>query len=234
MDDVNSRPARFWNANATIAAIGVLPAIFTAYVGYNQGTKSTPQEITQTELDKKTFNLEDDLDAKFSRLDYPNYGISLSIPSSWQVEDGPALMAGGEFSVIKRYDEGKASIGLNFRLRPIQNNYIDHPEAQLRNQLAVYKKTYKSVSLDKTNISGIPANIFKFIAPAGGKSMDVRTYWVKLTPNAFLHITSAQYTDARDKDEFWEESDRIISSLVIATESWNDRYQTYRKVRAKL
>jgi hypothetical protein len=55
--------------------------------------------------------------------------------------------------------------------------------------------------------------------------MDVRMYWIRVVPEVQLQIFAAEYTDAGDKDQFWREADQVVSSIVIAFDTWQTRYK---------
>lgn len=57
--------------------------------------------------------------------------------------------------------------------------------------------------------------------------MLVRLYWIRLVPDVQFQIQCAQYTDAADSKKFWMEVDQVISSIVIAFDSWQSRYKKY-------
>jgi hypothetical protein len=57
--------------------------------------------------------------------------------------------------------------------------------------------------------------------------MLVKLYWIRLVPDVQLQILCAQYTDAEDFDQFWRETDQVMSSIVIAFDSWQARYKKH-------
>jgi hypothetical protein len=85
-----------------------------------QGQKATDQNKARSELVSKRLSFARSVNPNFKELIYPNYGMSLLAPLAWTTEDGPARLAGGEFNLISRYEDTRAAIGINFRLRPVQ------------------------------------------------------------------------------------------------------------------
>lgn len=113
-----------------IALIGIVPASLTAILGYLQGRKHNENTGIKDELRKKKITHNIVPNPNYKELVYENYAMSLMTPRSWSVEDGPAKLAGGEFNLVSRYEETKGAIGINFRLRPIQANYVNDIESQ--------------------------------------------------------------------------------------------------------
>jgi hypothetical protein len=212
------------NQRVALAAIGIVPACLTAVLGYLQGTKSSDTVFAQSELSAKKIVLSRKPNPNFQELTYANYGVSLAVPTGWTVEDGPARLAGGEFNLIHRYEADKSAIGMNFRLRPVQPNYINDMASQVTNQRDAYIAVAKDVSVSDVSISGQAGKMFRFVQASGRRSMQVRVYWLRLVPTVQLVVLCAQYTDAADRDEFWRDVDYVVSSMVIATDSWQRRY----------
>lgn len=117
-----------------VALIGIIPACLAAVLGYMKGSANTDSNRARTELAQKRLKFAQSENPNFKDLEYPNYGISLRAPRSWTVEDGPARLAGGEFNLVSRYEDTRGAIGINFRLRPVQPNYVNDLAAQIENQ----------------------------------------------------------------------------------------------------
>lgn len=210
-----------------IAIIGIIPASLGAVLGYFQGISHTEYNQAKYELDNKSLQIKNDQNPNFRRLSYPNYGISLNVPVAWIIEDAPAILAGGEFNLISRFEASKAAIGMNFRLRPVQRNYIADIQSQIKNQMEVYKKIDENAAVSDVSISALQGKMFAYKQKTGERLMDIKVYFIRLVPNVQMQITAAQYDDAGDKDQFWREADGVISSIVIATDSWQESYKNH-------
>ena len=44
---------------------------------------------------------------------------------SWTLRTAPLGLVSEEFNLIQRSEDTKAAVGMNFRLRPVQPNYIN-------------------------------------------------------------------------------------------------------------
>jgi hypothetical protein len=211
------------NKRIILALIAIIPACLTAVLGYLQGANTTDSAKAERELRRKAIMLNRSANPNFRALTYPNYGLSLSIPVSWTLEDGPARLAGGEFNVVQRYEETKGAVGINFRLRPVQPNYISDAATQVQNQKDTFEKTFGSVVIKDCSISGAVGKVFEYEAPTGKRKMRVKLYWIRVVPEVQLQIQCAQYTDAADAEDFWKNADQVLSSIVIAFDSWQAR-----------
>lgn len=202
---------------------GIATAVITALLGHRQGIRSTPARRAASELREKSIELSHGANPNFKELIYPNYGLSLRVPVSWTIEDAPARLASGEFNLIHRYEATKGAIGINFRLRPVQPNYINDIDTQVQNQLDVLRKTDADATVSDKAISGSASKCFAYKIPTARRTMAVRMYWLRLVPTVQLQIQCAHYTDASDAEEFWRNVDNIIDSIVIAFDSWQSR-----------
>lgn len=222
--------SRSMNQKITLALIAIIPACLTAIAGYTQGQKATDLQETKSELSSKSISFKRSQNPNYKELIYPNYGISLSAPISWTTEDSPARLAGGEFNLISRYEGTKAAIGMNFRLRPVQPNYINDIKSQVDNHLVTLQKNYLGANVADTTISGLTGKVFTYEMPTGERKMLIHQYWIRLVPDVQLQIHCAQYTDAPDVVEFWKDVDQVVSSIVIAFDSWQGRYKKDKNV----
>ncbi|HWK95106.1 MAG TPA: hypothetical protein VNR39_06765 [Pseudolabrys sp.] len=208
-----------------VALITIIPACLTAVLGYLGGASSTDASKARSELAEKRLSYGQSQNPNFKELQYSNYGISLQAPRSWTVEDGPARLAGGEFSLVSRYEDTLGAIGMNFRLRPVQPNYVNNLAAQIENQLTTFKANFGTASASDVTISGLPAKVFEYEVPTGKRKMAARQYWLRVVPDVQLQILSANYTDAADRQQFWKDVEQIISSIIVATDVWALRYK---------
>lgn len=208
-----------------IALIAIIPACLTAILGYMQGYKSTDFQMAKSELTEKRVSFQRSSNPNFKELIYPNYGISLMAPVSWTAEDSPAVLAGGEFNLISRYEDTRGAVGMNFRLRPVQPNYINNISAQIENQRLTFERNFPGTTVEDITLSGLAGKLFIYTVKTGKREMKVRLYWIRLIPDVQLQIQVAQYSDAADYEEFWKQVDQILSSIVIAFDSWQARYK---------
>lgn len=208
-----------------LALIAIIPACLTAILGYVQGLHSTDQHGAESELKNKRISFSYSKNPNYKELIYPNYGMSLLAPVSWTAEDSPARLAGGEFNLISRYEDTRGAVGMNFRLRPVQPNYVNNIVDQIENQRETLEKSFPGTKVADTTISGLAGKLFIYEVPTGKRKMLVRLYWIRVIPDVQLQIQCAQYTDAADVEEFWKHVDQIISSIVLAFDSWQTRYK---------
>lgn len=213
------------NQKVLIALIAIVPATLTAVLGFFQGTRATDANEARTELASKRIAFAHSRNPNFKELVYPNYGMSLTAPVSWTAEDSPARLAGGEFNLIARYEDTRGAIGMNFRLRPVQPNYVNNLATQIENQRITFEKNYPGSTVTDYAISGLAGKLFTYEVPTGKRKMLVRLYWIRVAPDIQLQIQCAQYTDAADATEFWRDVDQVMSSIVIAFDSWQARYK---------
>src|SRR5262249_6979573 len=151
----------------------------------------------------------------YVRYVYPNLGLGLQTPAQWTVEDFAATFAGGEFDIVKRYEDTKGIVGMKFRYRSVQKNYINDINAEIKNHRDVLEKIDPNVKIEDTTINGKPAKLWRYNQPTGKRIGDIRWYWLRLIPEVKLEIICFVYQDSKDHDEFWQEVDNIINSLVI-------------------
>ena len=213
------------NQRVLLALIAIIPACLTAALGYLQGTRSTDENVAKTELQSKRISFSFSKNPNFKELVYPNYGMSLLAPVSWTAEDSPARLAGGEFNLVSRYEDTRGAVGMNFRLRPVQPNYVNNIAAQIENQRETFERNYPGTKVEDITISGLAGKLFTYEIPTGKRKMLVRLYWIRVVPDVQLQVQCAQYTDAADFAEFWRDADQVMSSIVIAFDSWQARFK---------
>lgn len=213
------------NQKIVLALIAIIPACLTAVLGYLQGSKSADVYEAKSELASKRISFSNSKNPNFKELIYLNYGMSLIAPVSWTAEDSPARLAGGEFNLVSRYEDTRGAVGMNFRLRPVQPNYINNIAAQIENQREAFEKSFPETKVEDITISGLAGKLFTYEVPTGKRKMLVRLYWIRVVPDVQLQIQCAQYTDAADFIEFWRDVDRVMSSIVLAFDTWQARYK---------
>ena len=205
---------------AVIAAlIGIVPAGISGIVSGIVSSKNSVAELKK-ELDPITQTRDRIIKQLpnrpgYVRYVYPNLGLGLQTPAQWTVEDYAATFAGGEFDIVKRYEDTKGIVGMKFRYRSVQKNYINDINAELENQRDVWKKIDPNLTLGDTTINGKPAKLWHYNQSTGERTGDIRWYWLRLIPEVKLEIVCFIYTDSKDRDEFWREVDEIMKSLVI-------------------
>jgi hypothetical protein len=218
------------NQKVLLSLIAIIPACLTAVFGYLQGSRSTDENKAKTELQSKRISFAHSKNPNYKELVYPNYGMSLLAPVSWAAEDSPARLAGGEFNLISRYEDTRGAVGMNFRLRPVQPNYVNNIAAQIENQRETFERNYPGTKVEDITISGLAGKLFIYEIPTGKRKMLVRLYWIRVVPDVQLQIQCAQYTDAADSVEFWRDTDQIMNSIVIAFDSWQARFKNERGI----
>ena len=160
--------------------------------------------------------------AGYTKHVYPNLGIGLRAPAQWTTEDAAAKFAGGELDLVKRYEDTKGIIGIKFRYRSVQKNYINDIQAEIENQRDVWEKIDPDVVVEDTTIGGRPAKMWKYNQSTGERTGDIRWYWLRLIPQIKLEVICFIYTDSPDREEFWDQVGEIMASLVI-DESYIDQ-----------
>jgi len=213
-----------------LALIAIIPATLSAVLAYVQGTRATDVHEARTELNNKRISFAHSKNPSFKELVYPNYGMSLVAPVSWTAEDSPARLAGGEFNLVSRYEDTRGAIGMNFRLRPVQPNYVNNIAAQIENQRITIERNFGGVKVQDITISGLAGKLFVYEVPTGKRKMLVKDHWIRVVPDVQLQIFSAQYTDAADVDEFWRQVDYVMSSIVLAFDTWQARYKKDKNI----
>lgn len=205
---------------AVLAAIvAIVPAgisgVVSGVVSYRSSVAALKQELDPISQAQKRISAQLPGSTGYTKHVYPNLGLGLLAPSSWTTEDFAARFAGGEFDLVKRYEDTKGIVGIKFRYRGIQKNYINDINAELNNQKEVWIKIDPKLSLEDTAINGKPAKVWKYTQSTGKRHGDIRWYWVRLIPEVKLEIICFVYTDSHDREEFWREVDDVIASLVI-------------------
>lgn len=206
-------------ASLLAAAIAIVPAgisgVVSGVVSYKSSVAALKQELDPLSQAQKRIIAQLPDRVGYSKHVYPNLGIGMSVPSSWTTEDYAARFAGGEFDLVKRYEDTKGIVGIKFRYRGIQKNYINDINAEINNQKEVWVKIDPKIALEDTTINGKPAKLWKYTQSTGKRFGDIRWYWVRLIPEVKLEIICFVYKDSHDNEEFWREVDGIIGSLVI-------------------
>lgn len=201
------------------ALIAIVPSavtgVISGVVSYKSSVAAIKEELDPSALAKSRIIAQLPNRSGFARYVYPNLGLGLQTPAQWTTEDFAAKFAGGEFDVVKRYEDTKGIVGMKFRYRSVQKNYINDINAEINNQKHVWEKIDPKLSIEDTTINGKPAKVWKFHQRTGKRIGDIRWYWVRLIPEVKLEIICFIYTDSHDREEFWDEVDDIINSLVI-------------------
>ena len=141
------------------------------------------------------------------------------VPAAWTVEDNAARFAGGEFDLVKRYEETKGIVGIKFRYKGVQKNYINDANAEANNQRAVWEKIDPETSDIDATINGKLGKLWKYKQKTGKRVGEISWYWIRVIPEVKLEIICFIYTDSSDREEFLYETKSIIDSLVIDDES---------------
>ena len=216
--DGSSRKGRRWwqsltapQATLIAALLGAVPAVISGVVAYQAATstKRVPGGVESS--------IRETLPSKvgFSPRVYPRIGLGFIAPDGWVVDDAAVRLGGGEIDVVKRYEVTKAAVGVKFRIRSVQPNYVEHHETEVQNELDPLLKVDPDASAQEVMLGGRPATQIRYKKPTGNLVGDVRYYWIRLDPRVKLEILCFVYTTSEDRDEFWKEVDVILSSVVV-------------------
>ena len=224
MSNANNKRQRWRNltdAQATIiaAAIAILPAVVTGLVtGYVTCTGSVAKIKEEIGLDDRVRQrIVSSLptQAGLRKSAYSDFGFGFSSPSGWTVEDYATRFGVADIDVVQRYTDQKGAIGVEFKFIPVQPNYVNDFEAEVRNQSDVWQRIDPNLAVSDTTIAGIPAKRFEFKQATGKRMGDVQFHWVRLVPEVKLQILCFTYTDEPDRDAYWQEARRIVDSVII-------------------
>jgi hypothetical protein len=149
---------------------------------------------------------------------YPRFGFGFLAPRSWQIEDSAAAYNVPDIDIVQRYTEEKAAIGVEFRLIPVQPNYINDVEAEIENQADVLRAIDSELRVADTTVSGVPAKSFRYRQRTGQRIGDINRIWLRLVPEVKLQVLSFTYADEPDRVDFADEVRRITESIVIDQE----------------
>jgi hypothetical protein len=201
------------SAHATLLAalIGAIPATLTGLIAYRAALPASGRTFKSA--------LEGRLSPKagFSARVYPRLGLAFMAPDSWIVDDAAVPLGGGEIDVVKRYETSKAAVGIKFRIRSVQGNYVSHHDAEIQNELDPLLKVDPGASAAEVLIGGRQAaTMIQYKKPTGLLFGDVRYWWIRLDPRVKLEIYGFIYTSSPDRVEFWSEVDDILSTLVVS------------------
>ncbi len=108
----------------------------------------------------------------YKKCIYPNIAIGFLIPDSWMQEDQVARFGGSEFELVKRYEDSKSAVGIQFRLRSVQKNYINDPETEVKNQLDLMSKIDSNVVVKDITVFDRPGKEF-ILRQSTGKRMGI-------------------------------------------------------------
>lgn len=156
---------------------------------------------------------------------YSQFGFGFLAPSSWQVEDQATPYGVPDIDIIQRYTDQKAAIGVELRLIPVQPNYINDFNAEVRNQADVFRNIDSGLEVIDTTIAGIPAKSFRYEQRTGKRIGEIERTWLRLAPEVKLQVLSFTYTDEPDRIVFLDEVRRIKDSIVVD----QDRLSAIRK-----
>jgi hypothetical protein len=147
---------------------------------------------------------------------YPLLGLGLRVPSIWVIEDAATRFGGGDVSLIKRYEETKAAVGVKLCLRSVQRNYITDRAAEEANQMDVLRPMDATPpETSRFNVGTREGTVFHYYQSTGKRRGEIKMFWVRLIPEVKLEIVAMIYADSGDRDEFWKEVDEIVQSLVL-------------------
>lgn len=198
----------------TVTASGVT-GLVSGFVSYKNSVAAIQEKLNPVAQTRNRIVAQIPAKQGYTRHVYPNLGLGVQSPAQWTVEDFAAKFAGGEFDLVKRYEDTKGIVGMKFRYRSVQKNYINDINAEIENQRHVLEKIDPKTIIKDTTINGKPAKVWQYNQATGERIGDIRWYWVRLIPEVKLEIICFIYTNSTDRNEFWNEVDNIIKSLVI-------------------
>ena len=200
-------------ATILAAVIAILPSVSTGVLAYI----NKPTEIS---IATKTIQSQLATTPGYKQYIYPRLGLGFQAPSSWKPDDAAAKIVGGEIDIIKRYEDSKAAVGVKFRFKSVQSNYINDPNAEVNNQIDVWKKIDANVKVSDATVFGTTGKQFDYKQSTGKRTGEIRSYWVRVIPELKLELWAFVYEDSKDREDFWNEVDDIVQSIVIDTEKF--------------
>ena len=207
-------------AMVLVALIGIVPALITGFVTWKVSKPSTKEMKEVVQVTDAERRLDDSLRATsgYQKRIYPQFGFGFIAPKAWQVEDYAARFGVADIDVIQRYTDEKAAIGVEFKLIPVQPNYVNDVVAEVGNQADVWRKIDPNLQIMDTTVSGFPAKRFDFTQATGKRRGQIRAYWIRIVPEVKLQIFCFTYTDEPDRDMFWKQAERIVESTIVDRE----------------
>lgn len=212
-------------AMVIVALIGAIPALITGFVTWQVGKPKRVLAESSPNITDAEKRLDDSLRAPsgYQKRIYSNLGFGFIAPKAWQVEDFATRFGVADIDVIQRYTDEKAVIGVEYKLIPVQPNYVNDHATEVRNQTDVWEKIDPNIKVDDATISGFPAKRFAYTQPTGKRIGEIRRYWVRIVPEVKLQILCFTYMDAPDRNEYWSGAERIVDSTIIDRELLEQR-----------
>jgi len=207
--------SKLTDSQATVIAalIAIIPAIITAFAAVKLKPDKSLREYNQELSEKIIVRIEDR--PGYNKYVYPAMCLGFSLPSSWTIEDAAAKFSGGELNLVKRYEETKGSIGIVFRLRPVQKNYINDPIAEVNNYLDALRKIDSTVEVYDDVFSGFSAKTFHYKQKTGEKYADIRMSLINILPQVRLSMFAFSRLQSSDYNEYWDEYKILKHSIVL-------------------
>ena len=153
----------------------------------------------------------------FEQVVYPRVGHGISIPNHWQVDDASFRFGSGDIDLIRDYDPAAASIsqGLKLRFVNLQETYVNNPDAEINNQLDVWREIDPDVSVHPVEFAGLSASRFSYRQATGTRVGYIEWTWVRLTDRVKLHILSFSNLDDESRSIFEREREDILQTFVV-------------------
>ncbi len=212
-------------AMVIVAVISIVPAFITGVVTWQVGKPNRDISQVAVDISDAAKRLDDSLRASsgYHKKVYASLGFGFIAPKAWLVEDYATRFGVADIDVVQRYTDEKSVIGVEYRLIPVQPNYVNDHVQEIQNQIDVWKKIDPNLQIADSTVSGFPAKRFDYNQPTGKRVGMIRRYWVRIVPEIKLQILCFTYTDAPDRDAFWKAAEKIVESTVIDRELLEQR-----------
>jgi hypothetical protein len=153
----------------------------------------------------------------FRQVIYEKVGLGFLLPSHWEVDDASFRFGGGDIDLIRDHDPTAASIsqGIKLRLINVQETYVNNPEAEYDNELAVLEGIDPHASVRDVQLAGRSGKTFVYKQHAGERPNYVQRTWIRVVPRVKLEVLSVSNLDEKARQAFSAERDDILKSLII-------------------
>ena len=124
-------------AMVLVALIGIIPALITGFITWQAGKPKRDVSQAAAEISDAAKRLDDSLRAPsgFQKKVFPNLGFGFIAPNAWKVEDYTTRFGVADIDVVQRYTDEKGVIGVEYKLMPVQPNYVNDHAQEVANQV---------------------------------------------------------------------------------------------------
>lgn len=194
---------RRWKLAILIVVIAAVVGILIAYVLRD----ATRQRLTEALPPRQGYR----------PVMYEKVGLGFMLPQHWRVDDAAFRFGGGDIDLIRDFDPRAFSIsqGIKFRLINVQENYVNNPQAEYENELAVLKEIDPAVTNAQVSLAGMNGMTFTYRQRGGDRMIYAERMWVRVVPRVKLEVYSVSNLDQAARRAFSEERSDILKSLVI-------------------